>query len=322
MFAPERSRVPEGAGALLRRLVGRSHRAPADHIYTHIGRGAGVGRSDHARPPLRHAFTVEMDHAMVGATPPRRRCWRPRTIFGSRADRGQLATLVRSLDYPALAHIDGNYRVIAPLVARDAGLARSTMGLVMTPELGPRVRLGVDTTDLPLAVDAHGDATSVLDFCRICRKCADNCPSRSIPFDDRREIDGALRWQIDSASCFRYWNVVGTDCGRCLAVSPIRTPTTPRTTPCGGPSAGRARPAVLRCGWITRLRPPARAASGARVDCGRGLRPVNPFKPLYSKPCHISPFTHTGVNYAPPAKGVRPVMSCHVVPAPRLIGPP
>ena len=47
----------------------------------------------------------------------------------------------------ARAHIDGNYQVIAPLVARDAGLGTiGRMGLLMTPELGPRVRLAVVTT--------------------------------------------------------------------------------------------------------------------------------------------------------------------------------
>jgi epoxyqueuosine reductase QueG len=100
------------------------------------------------------------------------------------------------------------------------------MGLLMTPELGPRVRLGVVTTNLPLAVDGRTPHTDVLDFCRICKKCAENCPSRAIPFDDRREIDGALRWQIDSVKCFHYWNVTGTDCGRCLSVCPYSHPDT------------------------------------------------------------------------------------------------
>ena len=34
----------------------------------------------------------------------------------------QLAAFCRELGYPARAHIDANYQVIAPLVARDAGL--------------------------------------------------------------------------------------------------------------------------------------------------------------------------------------------------------
>ncbi|MBC8254220.1 MAG: 4Fe-4S dicluster domain-containing protein, partial [Ardenticatenia bacterium] len=125
----------------------------------------------------------------------------------------------------ARAHIDGNYRVIAPLVARDAGLGGiGRMGLLMTPELGPRVRLGVVTTDLPLVPDKRANDTSVIDFCRICNKCAQNCPSRSIPFDDRKESDSGLRWRIDCDSCFRYWNLVGTDCGVCMAVCPYSHP--------------------------------------------------------------------------------------------------
>ena len=80
--------------------------------------------------------------------------------------------LIRSMGYPALAHIDGNYRVVAPLVARDAGLGEiGRMGLLMTPELGPRVRLGVVTTDIPLVPDPAGYAPAVLDFCRACKKC-------------------------------------------------------------------------------------------------------------------------------------------------------
>jgi ferredoxin len=140
----------------------------------------------------------------------------------------QLGTLIRSLGYPARAHIDGNYRVIAPLVARDAGLGEiGRMGLLITPRLGPRVRLGVVTTGLPLIPDRRRDDTSVIGFCRICEKCADTCPGRAIPHGDRSEIDGALRWRIDSDRCFRYWNAIGTDCGRCMTVCPYSHPGSP-----------------------------------------------------------------------------------------------
>ena len=53
----------------------------------------------------------------------------------------QLAQFIRRLGYSARAHIDGNYRVVCPLVARDAGLGElGRMGLLMTPDLGPRVQ--------------------------------------------------------------------------------------------------------------------------------------------------------------------------------------
>jgi ferredoxin len=200
------------------------------HVYSHIGRGSG----EYGAPiTLDHryaiAFTVEMDHAITGTAPNA-----PTTMESARqyveAARIalQLGYLIRWLGYPARAHIDGNYRVIAPLVARDAGLGEiGRMGLLMTPELGPRVRLGVVTTDLPLIPDQRGDDTSVLDFCRICQKCVETCPSQSIPAGDREEIDGALRWRINSDSCFRYWNRVGTDCARCMAVCPYSHPNNP-----------------------------------------------------------------------------------------------
>ena len=200
------------------------------HIYSHIGRGSG----DYGAPiTLDHryaiAFTVEMDHAMMGLAPDATGVMESARQYVEAAKIAlQLGYLIRSLGYPARAHIDGNYRVIAPLVARDASLGEiGRMGLVMTPELGPRVRLGVVTTDLPLIPDQRSDDTSVIDFCRICKKCAENCPSRSIPLGDREEIDGALRWRINSDSCFRYWNLIGTDCGLCMAVCPYSHPNNP-----------------------------------------------------------------------------------------------
>jgi ferredoxin len=200
------------------------------HIYSHIGRGSG----DYGAPiTLDHhyaiAFTVEMDHTMMGPAPDATVVMESARQYVEAAKIAlQLGYLIRSLGYTTRAHIDGNYRVIAPLVARDAGLGEiGRMGLLMTPELGPRVRLGVVTTDLPLIPDQRSDDTSVIDFCRLCKKCAETCPSQSIPLGDREEIDGALRWRIDPDSCFHYWNVIGTDCGLCMAVCPYSHPNNP-----------------------------------------------------------------------------------------------
>jgi ferredoxin len=192
------------------------------HKYTVIGRGEQYGQPvelDHARAI---AVTVEMSKEMIDRAP------RGPTVMESAqqylesgAIAVQLALFIRSLGYPARAHIDGNYRVVALLVARDAGLGEiGRMGLLMTPGLGPRVRLGVVTTDLPLVPDRRSDELSVLDFCRICKKCADNCPVRAIPHGNREEIDGVLRWRINQDICYRYWCTTGTDCARCVAVCP------------------------------------------------------------------------------------------------------
>ncbi len=91
----------------------------------------------------------------------------------------------------------------------------------MTPQLGPRVRLGVVTTDLPLMADQPTWNPAVIDFCEQCQKCALACPVQAIPLDDRRQYeDGTLRWKIDPERCYTYWTKIGTDCGRCMAVCP------------------------------------------------------------------------------------------------------
>jgi ferredoxin len=188
------------------------------HVYSHTGRGSGeYGAAIELEHRYAIAFTVEMDHGMVGTAPAA-----PITLESARQYveaakiAVQVGNLARSLGYSARAHIDGNYRVIAPLVARDAGLGEiGRMGLLMTPRLGPRVRLGVVTTDLPLIPDRRNEDLSVIDFCRICKKCAENCPVRAIPEGDWEEIDGALRWRIDADLCYRYW---------CVAVCPYSHP--------------------------------------------------------------------------------------------------
>ena len=38
------------------------------------------------------------------------------------------------------------------------------------------------------------------------------------------EIDGAIRWRIDADACFRYWNLIGTDCGLCMKLCPYSHP--------------------------------------------------------------------------------------------------
>ncbi len=194
------------------------------HIYSHIGRGSGT----YGAPiTLDHryaiALTVEMEHAMLNSAP------RMPTVMESARQYARsaqiaviLAAAIRSLGYPARAHIDGNYRVIAPLVAKEAGMGEiGRMGLLMTPRLGPRVRLAVVTTDLPLQSDQPTWDPTVIDFCQRCTKCAAVCPSQAIPTGDREtHPDSTLRWKVNPERCYTYWTKIGTDCGRCMAVCP------------------------------------------------------------------------------------------------------
>jgi len=197
------------------------------HVYTHIGRGQGVYG---APVELNHRYAIavitEMNHSMVQQAPAAPAAMETsKQYLAVGAVALQLAVVIRSLGWAAMAHIDGNYRVICPLVARDAGLGEiGRMGLLMTPRLGPRVRIAVVTTDLPLLPEKPTRDPTVVDFCRLCRKCAENCPTCSIPFEDQQLVEGVRRWRINAETCFAYWNVIGTDCGRCMAVCPYSHP--------------------------------------------------------------------------------------------------
>lgn len=196
------------------------------HLYSHKGRGDLYGKEIQNNHQYAIALTVEMDQEMIQIAPKGPVVMESsQQYLNSGTMAVQVASFIRKLGYSARAHIDGNYELICPLVARDAGLGEiGRMGLLMTPKLGPRVRIAVITTDMPLIVDKHKDYSSVIDFCNFCKKCADACPSSAISYDDRKDIDGVLRWKINSESCFTYWTTIGTDCGRCIAVCPYAHP--------------------------------------------------------------------------------------------------
>lgn len=199
------------------------------HVYSHIGRVSGkYGEPLEVTHAWAIAFTVEMDHEMVGTSPhPPTTMETGKKYVESARIAVQLAGAIRAMGYSARAHIDGNYRVITTLLARDAGLGDiGRMTLLMTPKEGPRVRLGVVTTDLDLIPDSRKPNQAVIDFCTICEKCARVCPSKSIPFGPQQEIEGATRWKLNPDTCFRYWNVAGTDCARCISVCPFSHPNT------------------------------------------------------------------------------------------------
>jgi reductive dehalogenase len=175
------------------------------------------------------AFTVEMDYRMTRQGPKAGTVMETAKRYLRAAEIAvQIAEFIRRLGYSARAHISSRYDVICPLVARDAGLGEiGRMGLLMTPRLGPRVRLSVVTTELPLVVEPRRFDSSVIEFCRNCEKCAAVCPSRAIPEGPRTEEGGVLRWKINAESCYTYWCRVGTDCSRCMGVCPYAHPDTP-----------------------------------------------------------------------------------------------
>lgn len=196
------------------------------HLYSHKGRGELYGNKVENDHKYAIAFTVEMDRDSISSAPAALTVMESaRQYFNSGAIAVQVAEFLRLIGYVATAHIDGNYEVICPLVARDAGLGEiGRMGILMTPKLGPRVRISVVTTEAPVLTDRRKPDFSVIDFCRHCQKCAFVCPTQAIPYNDLEETNGVLRWQINSEACYTFWCQIGTDCSRCMFVCPYSHP--------------------------------------------------------------------------------------------------
>jgi len=196
------------------------------HFYSHKGRGTSYGKQIYPSDKFAIAFTVEMDHQMVAAAPKASILMESSKQYYNAAKIAiGIAEQIRNWGFEAKAHIDGNYELICPLVARDAGLGElGRMGILMTPTHGPRVRIAVVTTTLELIPDNYIKNHTVLDFCRICKKCADCCPSNAISFSEPETLEGTKRWKINSEACYTYWCKAGTDCGRCMAVCPYSHP--------------------------------------------------------------------------------------------------
>ncbi|MFN2176359.1 MAG: reductive dehalogenase [Anaerolineales bacterium] len=136
-----------------------------------------------------------------------------------------LAQYIRNLGYRAVASM--NDTSLAVPYAIKAGLGEySRLGLLITKEYGPRLRLGKVYTDLPLAFDKPV-RFGVKAFCEICRRCSDACPVKAIPdcepstgVYNRSNLKGVRKWSVDGEKCFSYWAEQNSDCSICLRVCP------------------------------------------------------------------------------------------------------
>ncbi len=136
-----------------------------------------------------------------------------------------IAQYIQNLGYRAVASMNDTSLAIPTAV--QAGLGEyGRLGLLITKEFGPRVRLGKVFTDLPLAHD-RPIRFGVEEFCQVCRRCSDSCPVKAIPSGDpsterhnESNIRGVRKWSVDGEKCFGYWTAQNTDCSICVRVCP------------------------------------------------------------------------------------------------------
>jgi ferredoxin len=104
---------------------------------------------------------------------------------------GVLAKQIRNLGYSAKAHTVMDGEVLQPPLLLLSGLGEvSRIGeVILNPFLGPRLKSGVVTTDMPLAHDKPIDF-GLQTFCESCNKCARECPSGAITAGPKLMFNG------------------------------------------------------------------------------------------------------------------------------------
>lgn len=113
----------------------------------------------------------------------------------------RLGQYIRSLGYPAFVHHPmGAGRLLLQPFAIVAGLGElGRNGLGISPEFGPRFRLGCVTTDLPLLIDKPR-RLGVADYCENCHVCLRACPTGAIA-EQRTVVRAVEKWAIDGTKC-------------------------------------------------------------------------------------------------------------------------
>ncbi|MEO6623445.1 MAG: 4Fe-4S double cluster binding domain-containing protein [Burkholderiaceae bacterium] len=136
---------------------------------------------------------------------------------------GVIGEQIRRLGYSARVHsvLDGD--VLQPPLLLLSGLGEvSRIGeVILNPYLGPRLKSGTVTTDMPMVYDKPIDF-GLQTFCQSCNKCARECPSGAISAGPKLMYNGYEIWKSDAEKCTRYrlTNAAGAMCGRCMKTCP------------------------------------------------------------------------------------------------------
>lgn len=133
----------------------------------------------------------------------------------------QIAMFIKELGYDALTDDFLEYHSPMIPMAVEAGIGQlGRSNLVVNPIYGNRMKMGAVLTNLPLEEDKPIDF-GLKEFCNLCGKCAQNCPSGAISKEKPMFEDGTSYWLHNEAKCMKMWMKVGTDCGICMSSCPF-----------------------------------------------------------------------------------------------------
>ena len=136
---------------------------------------------------------------------------------------GIMAEHIRNLGYEARSHSAYDGDVLQPPLLLLSGLGEvSRIGeVVLNPFLGPRLKSGVVTTNMPFVHDSPINF-GLQSFCGSCNKCARERPSGAITSGPKLMFNGYEIWKSDSQKCtqYRITQEGGSMCGRCMKTCP------------------------------------------------------------------------------------------------------
>ncbi len=194
-------------------------------VYSHNREGTPITVPDQFTNAV--VMACEMDPRAIGTTPALTASAAVGIAYSKMALLVScLGEFIRNLGYDAIQM--GNDTALSIPLAADAGLGElGRNGLLITPQFGSRVRICKVFTDLPLVCDRPLEG-GVQEFCKTCRKCAEECEAEAISFDDEPTFDpvcrstnpGVLKWPVNAEKCYKFWCENGGDCSTCIAVCP------------------------------------------------------------------------------------------------------
>lgn len=147
----------------------------------------------------------------------------------SRYVQNHTQAFLKGLGYQCIGQVVHNGLGISNAFSVLAGHGEmSRLNRMITPEYGPMVQTYFLITDLPVAVDKPIDA-GIIEFCKVCKKCSESCPSAALNTNDEPLWDTQGDWNNrghkayfeNGVRCITYWKEVGSNCSICFSVCPF-----------------------------------------------------------------------------------------------------